>query len=359
MDSSTSQKLLTAVMPHYNCTITSCTVTPLGNGLINHTYLIQNEFKTFVLQCLNHNVFPNPEQLVNNAELISQHLLIKQDNGQYPLEPTCQLAGIKGQNLIKVEGTYWRALNYIENCYTVESVSSTNQAEHIAKAFAQFTSAMSDFSAKKLFEIIPNFHNLDFRFMQLKNAVANDSSKRLSSAQSQIQYCNEQQVFINDITLLCTKLPLHVTHNDTKINNLLFSSDTHKPLAVIDLDTCMPGFLMNDFGDMVRTCCSNLAEDDKNLDKMEIRIDIFSALAKAYISGFNGKMNDLEKESLVQGALLLPFMIGIRFLTDYLEGDRYFHIKYPEHNLDRASNQFQLFKLLKEKKDTLASIIAD
>ena len=158
---------------------------------------------------------------------------------------------------------------------------------------------------------------------------------------------------------LIKTLPVKVTHNDTKINNLLFSSNTHQAIAVIDLDTCMPGFLMHDFGDMVRTCCSNLPEDSTALDQMTIRLDIFSALAKGYISTLDKHISEIEKGSLLIGALLIPFMMAVRFLTDYIDGDNYFHIKHQEHNLERAKNQMQLFKLLSQQREQLDDIIAN
>jgi len=359
MNETVNLKALAPVLPYFNCSLNTCTVTQFCNGLINKTFLVKGKNSTFVLQRINQNVFKKPDQLVNNAELINKHLLAKKSDGDYLLEPIWHIPNTNKEMLLLIDEGYWRAIHYIENCYTVEAVSSTEQASQVAAAFAQFTSALTDFSANKLTEIIPDFHNLNFRIEQFESIINTDPLNRVKSCKELITYCKEQQSFIDSVAEITLKLPLRVTHNDTKINNLLFCTDTDKPLAVIDLDTCMPGYLMHDFGDMVRTCCSSLAEDDTNISEMIIQMDIFSALAQAYINGFNGEITTLEKQSLVIGAMLLPFMIGIRFLSDYLQGDTYFHIGYQEHNLDRAKNQLYMYQLLKERKNTLTEIIAN
>jgi Ser/Thr protein kinase RdoA (MazF antagonist) len=353
------QETLNLVLSHYNCSINNSTISPLGNGLINATFLVRNINANFVLQRINKNVFPNPEQVINNAELINNHLLAKQKQQHYSLQPIWQVSNKNDQPLVIVDGDYWRAIQYIPNCYTVEELSTPEQAIQVAKAFAQFTSALSDFPAASLAEIIPDFHNLNHRIAQLEAVIAKDPKNRLASCQTLVDFIQQQQKFINDVAELIQKLPLQVTHNDTKINNLLFCSANKEPLAVIDLDTCMPGYLMHDFGDLIRTCCSNLPEDGVEIDSMEIRFDIFSALAKGYIESFGNKMSTLEKQSLVIGAQLLPLMVSIRFLTDYIDGDNYFHVEHAEHNLMRAKNQLHMYSLLNqyEQKGKLSNII--
>ncbi len=354
------QENLNQVLANYHCSIDNSTVSPLGNGLINSTYLVRNINANFVLQRVNKNVFKQPKQVIDNAELINTHLLKKQQEKQYALTPIWQVSTINEQPMVIDEhGEYWRAIQYIPNCFTVEEVATPEQATQVATAFAQFTSALSDFPATSLAEIIPDFHNLASRIAHLKSAIKADSQGRLASCQVQVNYCLAQQSFIDEVTQLIHELPIQVTHNDTKINNLLFSTKTDKPLAVIDLDTCMPGYLMHDFGDMVRTCCSNLPEDGTELENMTVRFDIYNALAQGYIEAFGDKMSELEQQSLITGAQLLPFMIGVRFLTDYLDGDNYFHTNYKNHNLDRAKNQLNLFRLLNKNKDKLKEMTFD
>ncbi len=341
----------------YGCSLNNATVAPLGNGLINDTYLVRTINDNFVLQRINHHVFKQPEQVINNAELINRHLQHKKEQADYAFEPMWQIATDDGLVMVTVDGYTWRAIQYIPNCYTVEAVDTPNQARQVANAFGQFTSALSDFPAEKLAEIIPSFHDLSFRITQLKQVVERNPVNRVAQCQPLIDYCLSQQHFIEHVADLVKTLPVHVTHNDTKINNLLFSSASQSPIAVIDLDTCMPGFIMHDFGDMVRTCCSNLPEDGTALDEMSIRLDIFAALAQGYIESFAGKMTALEQQSLVTGAQLLPFMIGVRFLTDFIDGDNYFHINRPAHNFERAANQLQLFKKLREVEAQLTEIV--
>ncbi|MEW6989236.1 phosphotransferase enzyme family protein [Colwelliaceae bacterium 6441] len=349
---------LNQVLPFYQCSLNNCTVSSLGNGLINQTFLVRNINSSFVLQRINHHVFKQPEQVINNAELINKHLQEKKEQAQYPLEPMWQITAKHDSPLVVVDDdNYWRAIQFIPNCFTVEAVDTPEQAKQVATAFGQFTSALSDFPASQLDEIIPNFHNLDFRLAQLKQVVAEDPVNRLAQCQKLVDFCFEQENFINKVAELVDTLPVQVTHNDTKINNLLFNSETEKPIAVIDLDTCMPGFIMHDFGDMVRTCCSNLPEDGTDLAKMKVRLDIFEALSSAYIESFNGNITQLEQQSLIVGAQLLPFMIGIRFLTDFIDGDNYFQTKHSLHNLERAKNQLHLFKSLNTIEETLSTII--
>ena len=312
---------------------------------------------TFVLQRLNQQVFTAPEQVINNADLISTHLKAKCVNNDYALTPIWQLRNQENCNHVKVQGQYWRALHYIDSCYTVEAITNIEQASDVASAFAQFTNALSDFDSNSLAEIIPQFHDLSMRVKQLTQALANTSDKLRQQAQAPIDFIQSQQAFIDTITEIVAKLPLRVTHNDTKINNLLFSKVTNKPVAVIDLDTCMPGYLMHDFGDMVRTCCASIAEDSAALDTMVIDFDVLTALAQSYIAGFNGSLAKVEQTSLLLGIKLMPFMLSIRFLTDFLNGDKYFKTTHATHNLVRAENQIHLYKLFYQQDTLLTNII--
>lgn len=351
------QQALDTVVEHYQTSSSNYLASPLGNGLINQTYLIKSSSKRFVLQKINDHVFQQPEQVTQNADLINQHLSAKKQRGEYPLATICQLANIDGYSLLQLDSGFWRAIEFIPDSYSVDAVESPKQAEKAATAFAQFNAALSDFPAQKLAEIIPNFHHLAHRLQQLSDAVNTDQAKRKSNCRALIDDCFAQQAFIDEVAELIAKLPIKVTHNDTKINNLLFSAKTHQAIAVIDLDTCMPGYLMHDFGDMVRTCCANLPEDSPEIEKMAIRLDIFQALAKGYISTLKNNINKEEIGSLIVGALLIPFMMAIRFLTDYLDGDHYFHVQHSEHNLERAKNQLQLFKLLAQQRQQLSDIV--
>jgi Ser/Thr protein kinase RdoA (MazF antagonist) len=349
--------ILSLVLAQYGYSQEQCKISLLGNGLINHTYLVKSHDKTFVLQCLNQQVFTAPERVTDNVDLISEHLLSQFSNKTYALMPIWQLRDQNNKNHVNVQGQYWRALHYIEDCYTLESITTPEQASFVGNAFAQFTNAFDNFNSQKLAEIIPQFHHLPTRIAQLDRAIKTSKNSLLLKAKSNIEFIKSQKNFIDEVSAITKNLPLRVTHNDTKINNLLFSNKTNKPIAVVDLDTCMAGYLMHDFGDMVRSCCASIAEDSAELDKMSINIDILTALTKAYIAGFNGALAKIEINSLLLGIKLMPLMLGIRFLTDFLNGDQYFKTGYATHNLVRANNQLHLYKLLCQHESLLANIV--
>ncbi|XPF96281.1 phosphotransferase enzyme family protein [Colwellia sp. RE-S-Sl-9] len=363
------KKTLTHILPLYNCSLNTSKITCIGNGLINDTFLVESSDTCFVLQRINTHVFPQPQSIVENAELIHQHLQQKTQNKSYPFNSIGHVKNIHQNALTCYENSdkkeYWRALDYISNSVTIEAIETTQQAELMANAFAQFTTTLSDLDARKLNETIPNFHNINTRLQQLNtalNACSNSDSdkkkaQRIQESQTLISFIEHQKAFVKQVNELSTHLPLRVTHNDTKINNLLFSHITLQPVAVIDLDTCMPGFLMNDFGDLVRTCCPNIDENSTDLHSMTIRMDIFKAIARGYLTAFNNNLSTHEKESLVVGSQLIPFMLAIRFLTDYINGNVYFQTAYAEQNLDRAKNQFHIFALLQEKHNELFEIV--
>ena len=351
------KEALSVVLEEFGYSPKNCSVMPLGNGLINSTYLVKVNNESFVLQHLNKHVFKSPEQVTNNADYISQHLKAKHDKNQYALQPIWQHQTKSMQNHVNINGEYWRSLHCIENCYTIETIENNEQAKLVANAFAQFTSALTDFDSKLLVDIIPDFHNLSARLNQFESALKQASVERQQQAASIIGYIKSQQEFCTEVNNLNSVLPLRVTHNDTKINNLLFSHDNHKPKAVIDLDTCMAGYLMHDFGDMIRSCCSSIAEDSAEISKMSINFNTLTALTEAYLDGVSETLSEIEQHSLITGVKLMPFMLSIRFLTDFLNGDQYFKTQYPEHNLVRAKNQMQLYKLFCQHHEQLAEII--
>jgi len=346
---------INTVLNNYDFDFTQVKINALGNGHINSTYKLSTADFEFVLQKINHEIFTKTVELSENAQKINQHLLQQKNLGNYPFSVPQQLLTKSGDTCVKIGQDYWRLMEFIDNSYTLEEVTSPEQAALVARAFAQFSCALSDFPADELSVIIDDFHDISFRMRQLSEAVAKDSLGRLENCQHLVNFCFDQKDFINAVVEISKKLPLHVTHNDTKINNLLFSQG-ETPCAVIDLDTCMPGLLMHDFGDMVRTCCSNLAEDDTNSEKMIFKFDIFAALISNYQQTFGDKLSALEKESLLVGAKLLPFIVGTRFLTDHLNGDNYFTVSRENHNLHRAQSQVQLFKLICEAEPELKKL---
>lgn len=348
---------LTSILPFYSCSIENCIVNQLGDGLINDTFLIKSPTSQFVLQRINLHVFPQPELIAQNAKLIHNHLTDKALSKNYPFNSIGHVKNSKGELLTYINDECWRAITYIPDTFTVNTIDNIQQASLVAKAFATFTANLCDFDSKTLADTIPNFHCINSRMSQFKKAFKNTTPEKIAEADLCITFINNNKNFIEHVNKATKNLPSRVTHNDTKINNLLFCKNTSKPKAVIDLDTCMSGLLMNDFGDLVRTTCVSIDENNTNLKNMTLRLDFFEVIVKAYINAFHD-MSQEEKESLVIGAKLLPFMLAIRFLTDYLNNNAYFHSEYECQNLDRAKNQFHLFSLLNDRHDELIKIIS-
>jgi len=333
------------------------TIKPIGNGHINTTLLLQGSNAPVVVQKLNTYVFPEPNELVNNARLIEQHLINKKQNNNYDLEIIKHVATLNKKYLIDIKGDSWRGLEFIGGSYSEDVVANVQQARIAANAFGQFAAALEDFDAKQLFSVIPDFHHLAKRIDALKVAVDLNKCDRLNSAQTEVDFCLNQQALVDELETLKSELPLRACHNDTKINNMLFCSKQHNAKAVIDLDTCMSGYWLFDFGDMVRTFCSPEEEDSTNLDNVIIREDIFAAIVDGYVTPLQSLITKAEKQSFWVGAKVMCLMIGVRFLTDYLDGDNYFSIKRAGHNLDRAKNQFALYKDLLKKENKLKALL--
>ena len=358
IDSNKHNIILQKVLPEFG--ITEATISALGNGHINDTFLIKNQQTCFVLQKLNTQVFPSPWDLVNNAEKISQHLLQKRQQNQYQLNVVTPYLTQNGSLAVdlKDEG-FWRAISYLPESHSVEVVGNADDAELAANAFGHFSWALSDFDATKIIDVIPKFHHLSGRIDALKQAAETDTKNRLSECQQWVDFVLSQQNLFDELAQIESKLPLRICHNDTKINNMLFNKQCMTAMAIIDLDTCMKGHLMYDFGDMVRTCCSPEAEDSTTLDKVIARPDIFEALCRGYLSSLNTILTKEEKQSLWLGAKIMPLMIGVRFLTDYLNGDMYFHTHHQQHNLERAANQFTLYKSLLNQSEQLRKYLCE
>lgn len=247
-----------------------------------------------------------------------------------------------------------RVLAYFPDSESIQVLENPVQAELAARAFADFAAALADLEAAAFRTILPDFLNLQKRFEQFEVACRVDVVGRVAQCRAAIAFCQAQTPLLQAWRAMVAHLPLRVCHNDCKVNNLLFDAGTGAPLAVIDLDTCWAGHLMTDFGDLVRTCCSPEAEDSVNLARVTAREDIFAALARGYSSSLAGIITQAERQSLALGAEVCCFMQGMRFLTDHLGGDSYFGAGHPGHNLERAKNQFQLYRSLVSQRDALA-----
>lgn len=343
-------------------------VSLLGNGLINQTYLVsfnkasnekreEHVTEQWVLQKINKNVFPVPEHIMENAEKINQHLTLQKSHGLYPFAIANQVLTEQGEAFVKVSNEYWRVMDYIPQSFSIEAITNNEQAQQVAYSFTSFARALSDFPAHTLHTIIPNFLDINSRIEQLSNAIKRAHPKRLEYTHTLQTIPTQYQSFIREVNEMSKTLPVRAVHHDTKINNLLFSKETQNVAAVIDLDTCMPGYLMYDFGDMVRSCCATLAEDGRQLDELALDMERLKVLAKHYIKPWQSVMSPTEQKSLALGVILLPLILGIRFLTDYLNNDIYFKVNYEHHNLDRAKNQFALFQHFFSQKSCIQAIL--
>lgn len=332
---------------------------PIGSGHINSTMLLSVPSKSLVVQKLNTDVFPEPDMLVKNARLIESHLTQKHQVGEYNLDIIRHVATVGDDYLVECEQGLWRALEFIGGSYSEDVVANTSQAETAANAFGQFAVALEDFDAKQLHHVIPDFHNLAMRAEKLTDVIKADPENRLASCQAEVDFCLSQFGLIDELNALKGVVPIRPCHNDTKINNMLFCNKSHGAKAVIDLDTCMPGYWLYDFGDMVRTFCSPEQEDSTNLANVRVREDIFEAVVKGYVEPLKDLITEQEKQSFWLGTKVMTFMIGLRFLTDYIDGDHYFSIKHANHNLERAQNQFALYRDILAKKSTLKAILSD
>ncbi|ABZ74970.1 aminoglycoside phosphotransferase [Shewanella halifaxensis HAW-EB4] len=346
------------ILSHFGIDAASAKVSPLGNGHINHTFLVRGNDNEFVLQKINTDVFKTPSALVNNADKISQHLQMKAAAGEYQLQVVSPELTASDELFVDLgEQGFWRAINYLPFSHSIDVVGSEADAEMAAKAFGHFSCALTELDAELLEDVIPNFHHLPGRIELLAQAVEADSHGRLVECKLWVDFVMSQSELLQELAEVEGKLPRRICHNDTKINNMLFDKRDMTSLAIIDLDTCMKGYLMYDFGDMVRTFYSPEEEDSTALDKVLVRESIFGAICSGYLSELGAVLSEQERKSLWLGARVMCLMIGVRFLTDHLNGDVYFQIHHAGHNLERAANQFTLYQSLLSQQEVLCKFL--
>ncbi len=330
---------------------------PFGGGHINDTYLIETDLKNrYILQKINKNVFKQPLHVVNNIEKLLDHFAAK---GIHSLKTYPAKDGKK--YVVDVNQDFWRLYNFIENAESYEVIQNKSQAYEAGKAFGAFQSLMLDLNADDFYETIPDFHHLEKRYKKFDIVLASNPKNRIQQAEKEIKFALEQRKISDSILgfIANGQLPVRVTHNDCKLNNAMLSKQTGKGICVIDLDTVMPGLVLYDYGDMVRTFTSPVPEDEKDFSKVHLRKEIFEELTKGYLSELSAVLNAAEKENLLLGAKYMTLIMGLRFLTDFIEGDVYYKIKYDNHNLVRTKNQFALFASLESQEKELQKIIMD
>lgn len=334
---------------------------PFGSGHINDTWrvtLVQNSVpRRYILQRLNHLVFKNPEAVMENISRVTAHLERKLAGTSDAVRRMLSLVHTReGKSFHRdAVGNVWRVFPFIERTRTVDVVESPAQAFAAAKAFGQFQKLLADLPAPQLHETIPDFHHTPKRFAALEKAIAADASNRAVSAKAEIEFARRHQSVCR--VFFDAQLPERVTHNDTKINNVLLDEATGEGVCVIDLDTVMPGLALYDFGDMVRSMTNPAAEGERNLDKVRMDFGRFEALLRGYLDGAGDFLTPPEKDLLAVSGQVISFELGLRFLTDFLAGDTYFKTAHAGQNLERCRAQFKLFESIAQQVTAMSRLV--
>ncbi len=339
---------------------------PFGSGHINDTKLVtvENEknISRYILQKINTKIFTDPDSLMKNYAGVTTYLKkIIKENGGDPERETLSIIPTKdGKNfLLTPDGEAWRLLTYIKDSTSYDIVENPEQFYISAVAFGNFQYLLRDYPAETLFETIKNFHNTPDRIRIFEKALKADVCQRAKDVQAEIDFVLARREFANTLERAREegKLPLRVTHNDTKLNNILFDKNTGNALCIVDLDTIMPGYSVNDFGDSIRFGATTALEDEVDLSKVNFDINLYELYVKGFIEGTKGGLTECEMELLPIGAIMMTYECGTRFLTDYLSGDTYFKTSRKNHNLDRARNQFKLVSDMEARLDEMRAIV--
>ena len=340
-------------------------IIPYGSGHINDTFYLKNAnpgLPGYLLQRINHHVFENVPALMKNVQLVTDHLKEKLTGipGSSPDKEVLTIVSAKDKQCFFCDetGNYWRMYCFLKDTKSYDMVLTEQQAYEGGKAFGKFQLLLSDLDSGLLYETIPGFHNITMRLDRLNKAVLADPKNRIKDVLTELSFIIERADQMATIMNLGKegKLPLRIIHNDTKFNNILLDMNDHEQ-CVIDLDTVMPGYVAYDFGDAIRTIINTAPEDEQDVTKIELNIPLFKAYVAGYFEYAGSFLSDTEVKSLSMGVLLIPYMQGVRFLTDYIEGDVYYKIHSPEHNLQRARAQFELLSKLEKNYDVFDQII--
>jgi Ser/Thr protein kinase RdoA (MazF antagonist) len=331
-----------------------------GNGNVNDTFLLFCEngdsLNRYTLQRINHEVFKNPEGLMDNFSRVTRHLHSKMAEEKSDKQCLCVIPANDGRSFHKdSDGNYWRVTKFVDGGRSHEVPENREQAYEAAKAFGDFQAKLVDLPGEPLLDTIPDFHNTRMRFEHFRSTLRKDELGRASGAEEWIAFAMERESLSDRIR--CDDFPRRVVHNDTKLNNVLLHKSTGKGMCVVDLDTVMPGCALHDFGDLVRTAASSAVEDEVDLTKVSFLPKTYESIVTGYLEAAGEMLEPKEIERLPLAPLVITYELGLRFLTDYLSGDVYFKIKHPEHNLDRVRSQFKLLSSMEEHYDEMEQIV--
>ena len=337
----------------------------LNFGHINDTLVIEldedGKKTNYLLQRINTNVFKNAEELMENIENVTSFLAekIKENGGDPDRETLTVFHTNDGKSYHVTEsGDCWRIYNYVSHAHSLQCIEDPEDFRKSGEAFGKFQCMLSDYPSETLHETIPDFHNTVSRFSNLLKAIEENLSGRKDNVLPEIEFAlaREKDTHVLVDLLSQGKLPLRVTHNDTKLNNVMFDDDSGEGICVVDLDTVMPGLSLYDFGDSIRFGANTACEDEKDVSKVSLDLGLYEAYVKGYLNAAGDSLTEEEIEYLPFSAKLMTYECGIRFLSDYLNGDTYFHTDYPEHNLVRARTQFALVADMERKFDDMREI---
>ena len=335
----------------------------LTAGLINNSYRLSCGTKEYVLQQINTYVFKQPEQVMSNVQRVTEHLRRKlTEAGEDPARRALHLIETTdGGNMYRDEqGRCWRVYDFITDALTRDRVETAAQFRQVGAAFGEFQRMLFDFPAAELYETIPHFHDTRKRFETFRQAVATDRAGRVKDLAPEISFFLNREEMMSSIVVAIERgeLPLRVTHNDTKTNNVMLDAQSGMALCVIDLDTVMPGSALYDYGDALRFGASSAAEDEPDLSKIWLDMDYFRAFTDGFVPQVRQALTDAELKLLPLGLKVITCELAMRFLTDYIDGDLYFKIRYPEHNLVRARAQMRLQEDIEARYDELCAYTA-
>ena len=338
---------------------------PYGSGHINDTFAVDATNRRYIFQRINQNVFKNPPQLMDNIVRVTTHIrgkLQAQNADDIDRRVLTVVPARDGKDYyLDDDGNYWCVKLFIAGAKTYDVLENLDQAYEAAKAFGQFQNMLVDLPGPPLFETIPDFHNGPKRFQAFQNALQADVCNRAIIAKDDINFLQDNGWIFDVLPKLVNAgdIPIRITHNDTKINNVMIDDETNEGICVIDLDTVMPGLAHYDFGDIVRTTLTNAAEDEPDLSKIRLQMPRFEAVIKGYLSSAGKFLNTVEKQHLPLGGKMITLIMGTRFLTDYLNGDKYYKIHRDGHNLDRCRTQFELVKSIADHEEQMLKFVEE
>jgi Ser/Thr protein kinase RdoA (MazF antagonist) len=340
--------MLTPILAAYGLRPEHCEISPFGTGLINHTWKVSHGADEYILQRVNHNVFKNPYAIAENMKALGSYL----ENHSPEYLFVTPISTTKGEEVIRNENGYFRLMPFIKDSHTDVVVSTPEIACEAARQFGCFTKTLAGFDAAKLKITLPDFHNLTLRYQQFEESLKTGNKERIREAQDEIIFIKDHKYIVSQYENIINdpNFRKRVTHHDTKISNVLFDAND-RGLCVIDLDTTMSGYFISDVGDMMRTYLCPYSEEEKDMVKLTVRDDYFTAIAKGYLQEMSDELTSSELDHFVYSGEFMIYMQAVRFLTDYFNNDIYYGSKYEGHNLVRAKNQIVLLQRYLDKAD--------